>query len=76
MVTFFCDGFSPQYSYQHLRPGQNTNIASLTFAGDYTRTPFFATMEGAVLSGKKAADMILKSGLKNSSGNIPVIYPM
>lgn len=40
---------------QHLRPRQKTGIAGLVLAGDYTLTPSFATMEGAVISGKKAA---------------------
>lgn len=40
---------------QHLRPRQKTEIKGLTLAGDYTLTSSFATMEGAVLSGKKAA---------------------
>ena len=40
---------------QHLRPPQETGIAGLLLAGDYTRTSSFATMEGAVLSGEQAA---------------------
>lgn len=40
---------------QSLRPKQDTGIKGLALAGDYTLTPSFATMEGAVISGKKAA---------------------
>ncbi len=40
---------------QRLRPEQKTGVKGLTLAGDYTLTSSFATMEGAVLSGKKAA---------------------
>ena len=45
--------------HQHLRPDQKTSIKGLTLAGDYTKTPYFATMEGAVVSGKTAANVIL-----------------
>jgi 15-cis-phytoene desaturase len=38
-----------------LRPPQATPIAGLTLAGDYTRQPYLATMEGAVVSGQLAA---------------------
>ena len=46
---------------QKLRPNQNTGISGLFLAGDYTKTSSFATMEGAVLSGKKAAKECLKN---------------
>ncbi|MGN0456257.1 MAG: FAD-dependent oxidoreductase [Acutalibacteraceae bacterium] len=45
---------------QKLRPRQKTGIDGLTIAGDYTLTSSFATMEGAVKSGKKAAKEVLK----------------
>lgn len=38
-----------------LRPTQRTPISGFALAGDYTRQPFSASMEGAVLSGKRAA---------------------
>jgi 15-cis-phytoene desaturase len=41
-----------------LRPPQATPIAGLTLAGDYTRQQYLATMEGAVVSGKLAADVV------------------
>ncbi|MDF9297698.1 FAD-dependent oxidoreductase [Geobacillus stearothermophilus] len=46
--------------YDHLRPGQQTDVPSLTLAGDYTRQPYFATMEGAVLSGQRAAAVVAR----------------
>lgn len=46
---------------QRLRPSQSTGIKGLWLAGDYTLTSSFATMEGAVLSGRKAARLILKN---------------
>lgn len=49
---------------QRLRPSQRTDIPGLTLAGDYTLTPSFATMEGAVISGQLAA----KECIKNING--------
>ncbi len=46
--------------HQLMRPGQYTGIEGLVLAGDYTRTSSFATMEGAVISGKKAAKISMK----------------
>lgn len=45
---------------QKYRPSQKTDIRGLLLAGDYTLTSSFATMEGAVKSGKKAAKECLK----------------
>lgn len=45
---------------QKYRPSQHTDISGLTLAGDYTLTSSFATMEGAVKSGKQAAKECLK----------------
>ena len=42
-----------------MRPEQNTPIKGLVLAGDYTMQPYFATMEGAVVSGQRAATIIL-----------------
>lgn len=42
-----------------LRPPQETPIPGLTLAGDYTQQKNLATMEGAVVSGKRAAEIIL-----------------
>ncbi|MEW4372268.1 hydroxysqualene dehydroxylase [Paenibacillus kandeliae] len=42
------------------RPHQITPIPGLFLAGDYTRQPLLATMEGAVISGQRAARGILK----------------
>ncbi|HYD35227.1 MAG TPA: FAD-dependent oxidoreductase [Vitreimonas sp.] len=43
----------------HLRPSQHTSVPGLVLAGDYTQQPWYCTMEGAVISGKKAAQVIL-----------------
>lgn len=45
---------------QLARPSQKTGIEGLVLAGDYTRTSSFATMEGAVISGKKAARVSMR----------------
>ena len=39
---------------------QKTPIKGLILAGDYTLTPSLCTMEGAVISGKKAAKLCTK----------------
>jgi 15-cis-phytoene desaturase len=46
--------------YETLRPSQQTPIRGLLLAGDYTQQPFLASMEGAAVSGKLAAEAILK----------------
>lgn len=53
------DFYSLAPGHDALRPAQQTPIRGLTLAGDYTRQPFFATMEGAVISGRLAAKTIL-----------------
>ena len=56
--------FSVQPGIERLRPLQQTSIPSLLLAGDWTRTGWPATMEGAVRSGYHAAESILrKNGL-------------
>lgn len=54
------DFHSLEPGHQWLRPGQNTPVEGLILAGDYTWQPYFATMEGAVVSGQKAAQIIIK----------------
>lgn len=46
---------------EKLRPKQDTPVVGLTLAGDYTKQANLATMEGAVVSGKIAADIILQA---------------
>lgn len=48
--------FSPRPGVDQLRPTQRTSLPGLFLAGDYTRTGWPATMEGAVRSGLLAAD--------------------
>ncbi len=42
------------------RPGAQTSVANLFLAGDWTRSGWPATMEGAVLSGYQAASVLLE----------------
>lgn len=52
--------FAPVPHVDDLRPIQQSPIENLQFAGDWTRTGWPATMEGAVRSGYLAAENILK----------------
>jgi len=42
------------------RPGPRTNWANLVLAGDWTATGLPATIEGAIRSGNRAAELISK----------------
>jgi 15-cis-phytoene desaturase len=57
-VTLPMDFYSLEPGYDHLRPPQTTGIPGLFLAGDYTRQPYLGTMEGAVVSGRRAAAAI------------------
>jgi squalene-associated FAD-dependent desaturase len=61
IVTEQAAVFSVRPGIERLRPSQQTPIANLALAGDWTRTGWPATMEGAVRSGYLAAEAILKS---------------
>lgn len=52
------DFYSLAAGNEHLRPPQRTDISGLVLAGDYTKQPYLATMEGAVVAGMKAAEII------------------
>ena len=51
--------FSPLPGSEELRPAQQSTIENLQLAGDWTRTGWPATMEGAVRSGFLAAENVL-----------------
>ena len=53
--------FSPQPGVDRWRPEQETRIAGMFLAGDWTATGWPATMEGAVRSGYLAAEAVLRS---------------
>lgn len=52
--------FSPGPGVDRLRPNQQTRIEHMFLAGDWTRTGWPATMEGAVRSGYLAAEAVLR----------------
>ncbi len=51
--------FAATPSFERARPGATSDASSLILAGDYTRTGWPATMEGAVRSGNLAAAAVL-----------------
>jgi uncharacterized protein with NAD-binding domain and iron-sulfur cluster len=53
--------FSPRPGIESHRPSQQTEVANLFLAGDWTATGWPATMEGAVRSGYMAAEALLRS---------------
>lgn len=55
------DFYSLKTGSEALRPTQATPIPGLTLAGDYTKQKNLATMEGAVVSGIKASQIVLES---------------
>jgi 15-cis-phytoene desaturase len=46
---------------EKLRPFQRTSIPGLALAGDYTRQSHICSMEGAVVSGRRAAEALVSS---------------
>ena len=56
------DFYRPSVGTEALRPHQQTPVRGLFLAGDYTAQPKPSTMEGAVVSGLKAAQTVLDPG--------------
>lgn len=52
---------SPRPGFDRWRPAQKTGISGFFLAGDWTRTGWPSTMEGAVRSGYLAAEAVLES---------------
>ena len=44
---------------EQLRPGPRTDLGNLVLAGDWTATGLPATIEGAIRSGRTAAEVLL-----------------
>lgn len=53
------DFYAMRPGTEALRPTQRTSVRGLTLAGDYTKQPWSASMEGAVVSGRLAAVAVL-----------------
>ena len=60
LVTEHRAVFSARPGAERLRPAQQTPIANVQLAGDWTRTGWPSTMEGAVRSGYLAAENVLR----------------
>jgi 15-cis-phytoene desaturase len=60
LVTIPDDFYSLASGSEALRPQQATPVPGLTLAGDYTKQRHLATMEGAALSGRLAAEAIIE----------------
>jgi len=52
--------FSPAPGLECVRPGPRTPISNFYVAGDWTATGYPATIEGAILSGERAAEALLQ----------------
>ncbi len=55
--------FAATAAQERRRPGPRTAIVNLALAGDWTATGLPATIEGAIRSGRRAAEMILSECL-------------
>ena len=51
--------FAATAAQERLRPPARTNVANLVLAGDWTATGLPATIEGAIRSGRTAAEVLL-----------------
>jgi len=63
--------FSPLPGSNELRPLQQSPIPNLQLAGDWTRTGWPATMEGAIRSGYLAAENVLR----RLGRPVPILQP-
>jgi uncharacterized protein with NAD-binding domain and iron-sulfur cluster len=61
VVTEHTATFSAVPGVDAFRPTQETPVPRLYLAGDYTDTGWPATMEGAVRSGYRAAEAVLRA---------------
>merc|ERR1712232_845308 len=57
------------------RPSQTTPIPNFTLAGDWTSQKFLGSMEGAVLGGKLAAEVVANRAKGNANKPIKEIQP-
>lgn len=65
VIKEFRATFSPKPGCDKIRPAQKTNFRNLWLAGDWTKTDWPATLEGAVRSGYLAAQDIIESSSKS-----------
>jgi 15-cis-phytoene desaturase len=55
--------YYPGKNIDHLRPTQQTPISNLVLGGGYTQQRFYDSMEGAVQSGKLAAQVLIRANV-------------
>jgi zeta-carotene desaturase len=63
--------FSPGPGVDRFRPTQETASGSMFLAGDWTATRWPATMEGAVRSGYRAAEAVIRAGMESKRLLVP-----
>jgi zeta-carotene desaturase len=63
--------FSAKPGIEHLRPEPRTRVSNLYLAGDWTRSGWPATMEGAVRSGYRAAECVARDAGYPASFLVP-----
>lgn len=59
VIRHIADFYSFEPGTEHKRLAQATSIPGLALAGDYTKQPYLQTMEGAVVSGQRAASIVM-----------------
>eukprot|EP00929_Paragymnodinium_shiwhaense_P034438 TRINITY_DN18739_c0_g1_i1.p1 TRINITY_DN18739_c0_g1~~TRINITY_DN18739_c0_g1_i1.p1 ORF type:complete len:699 (-),score=146.04 TRINITY_DN18739_c0_g1_i1:210-2243(-) len=57
------------------RPSQETPIRNFTLAGDYTSQKFLGSMEGAILAGKLAAEVICDRAAGRPTKGVKAVQP-
>jgi len=57
------------------RPSQETPVGNFVLAGDYTSQKFLGSMEGAVLSGKLAAEVIADRAAGHPTQGVKAVHP-
>jgi zeta-carotene desaturase len=60
---------------ERYRPDQDTSVPNFYLCGDYTRQDYLASMEGAVLSGKRVAAKIIaqRRNATSAASNVEIM---
>jgi len=54
------------------RPDQKTPVANFFLAGSYTQQDYIDSMEGATISGRRAAKAVLEMGVRSQKSNLGI----
>jgi len=57
------------------RPSQETPIENMVLAGDWTSQKYLGSMEGAILGGKLAAEVVVDKSLGNPTKGLKTVQP-